>query len=175
MQGQYPDRRLREGLVLRGYGVGGAAGFAALLGQLPIINLLRAVRICLHSLLYLLPFAASHWGNSSSFSRTMATGLGQASQQGCFLARVTLRDLLLCVQVWTFQILGSGFYEEGRRWSLGSHPHCHLVIPQTGKEPGIPGPLLHCSGAGIPGCSGKGLTGWQVTFLGLAPALYFVL
>lgn len=67
------------------------SGFAALLCQLPITNFFRALGICLHFLLYLLPFAAGYWGDSSSFSRTKATELGQASDQDCFLARVTLR------------------------------------------------------------------------------------
>lgn len=35
-------------------------GYAALLGQLPIANLFRALGICLYFLLYLLPFAASN-------------------------------------------------------------------------------------------------------------------
>lgn len=30
-------------------------------------------------------------------------------------------DLLLCIQVWIFQILGSRFSKEGRQWPLGFH------------------------------------------------------
>lgn len=93
--------RFLKGLVLRGPGLEvkqvSTSGFAALLHQLPITNFFfRALGICLHFLLYLLPFAASYWGDSSSFSRTKATELGQASGQGCCLARVTLR---LCCSV----------------------------------------------------------------------------
>lgn len=105
--------RLHEGLVLRGTGLGGAAGFATLLSQLPIASWFGAVGICLHSLLYLLPFAASLWGNSYSISRTEATGLGQASGHGCFLAGITLGICCSAPGFGPFRSLGLRFVRRG--------------------------------------------------------------
>lgn len=85
--------RFLEGLVLRGTAVGGGAGLNLGFCCPVVTNFSRAVGVCLYFLLYLLPFDASYWGDwgdSSSFSSPKATGLGQASGQGCFLARVTL-------------------------------------------------------------------------------------
>lgn len=134
--------RFLKGLVLRGLGLEveqvSTLGFAALLHQLPITNFFfffRALGICLHFLLYLLPFAASYWGDSSFFSRTKATELGQASGSGLLFSQGHSEALLLCVQLWTFQVLGSGFLRKGDT--------DYFDISQTGMEPG---PLLHCSG-----------------------------
>lgn len=68
---------------------------------------------CVQFLLYLLPFVASYQGHSSSFSRFKATGLGQASDQGCFLTRVTLKICCYVSKSVSFRFLGLDFLRRG--------------------------------------------------------------
>lgn len=90
-------------------------GFAALLGPLPIASCggQGTVGACVQFLLYFLPFAASYWGCSSSFSRIKATGLGQASDLGYFLAGVTLKICCSVSKSGSFRFLGLDFLRKG--------------------------------------------------------------
>lgn len=145
--------RLHEGLVLRGTGLGGAAGFAALLAQLPTAIWFGAVGICLHSLLYLPPFAASLWGNSSSISRTEATGLGQASGHGCFLASITLGICCSASGFGPFRSLGLRFVRRGDGGLWPSALSRYFLNRKGARYPRITAPLLW---DGRPDYNGKG-------------------
>lgn len=69
--------------------------------------------ICVQFLLYLLHFADIYWGHSSFFYRIKATGLGLASDQGCFLAGVTLKICCSASKSGTFRSLGLYFLRRG--------------------------------------------------------------